>query len=78
MSNGRETFIELCLKGEVKIEDIDDFVDQWHDSEVPESLQVYLGMDDQEYGLWLTRPDRLSEILSSRRNHTDLGVTGAR
>lgn len=78
MSNGRETFIELCLKGEVKIEDIDDFVDQWHDSEVPESLQVYLGMDDQEYGLWLTRPDRLPEILSSRRNHTDLGVTGAR
>jgi hypothetical protein len=61
------TFIDLCLRGEVSINDVDDFVDAWHGGAGKATLREYLGMSEHEYSLWLTDPDELSRIFASRR-----------
>lgn len=63
-----DTFIEKCLRGDESPEDIDDYVDQWHEGAFDQPLHTFLGMTPQEYSAWLTRPDTLSTILNARRS----------
>lgn len=62
-----DTYIELCLQGEVDLEDIDDFVDRWHESDSTHSLPQYLGMNEEEYSVWVEKPAALPFILFARR-----------
>nr|VFJ54040.1 MAG: hypothetical protein BECKFM1743C_GA0114222_101334 [Candidatus Kentron sp. FM]VFJ54406.1 MAG: hypothetical protein BECKFM1743A_GA0114220_101313 [Candidatus Kentron sp. FM]VFK10862.1 MAG: hypothetical protein BECKFM1743B_GA0114221_101584 [Candidatus Kentron sp. FM] len=61
------SFIEKCVLGGTRPENIDDFVEQWHegDSELP--LHEYLGMTKAEYSLWMTNPDRLSSMIHAQQ-----------
>ena len=72
MSESKKRFIQLALNGEVLADEIEDFVDQWHESDSDEELQVYLGMTDEEYSLWFTDPDYLELILSARHRKQPL------
>jgi hypothetical protein len=55
------------------IDEIDDFVDGWHDD--PRNLPLYehLGFTKDEYALWLRSPDSLQLILNSRKHKIPLG-----
>lgn len=68
------SFIELCLKGDVLEEEIDQFVENWHEGRdgVDVELHDYLGMGWREYQLWSTTPSVLPFILTARRNRTSL------
>ena len=48
------TFITSCLNGEVLVEDIDDFVEAWHEGRegANQELHEYLGMSWEEYSIW--------------------------
>jgi hypothetical protein len=66
------TYMDLLLRGEVLMQDIDDFVDAWHDE--PEgsatssmSLAEYLGMTDDEYQLWVEHPSSLRFIAAAHK-----------
>ncbi len=61
------TFLSLALAGEAMTDEIDDYVDQWHEDPVGLSLHDYLGMDREEFGLWLDSPDMLPLIIASRK-----------
>lgn len=63
-------FIELCLKGDVLTDEIDDFVQDWHDGKAgaDQDLHVFLGMSWEEYSVWATNPSMLPYILSARKN----------
>jgi hypothetical protein len=61
------TFIDACLLGEVDLDGIDDFVQQWHESDSKRSLAEHLGMTDEEYAAWVENADALPFILCSRR-----------
>lgn len=66
------SFMDACLAGEALLDDIDDWVDTWHEhSGAPrgqrESLEAYLGFDDFEYSLWAERPSLLRVIVSARK-----------
>lgn len=68
MSDDRTTtFIELCLKGEASMTDVDDFVDAWHGGTGNSTLRECLGMSDHEYSLWINDPSELAGILASRK-----------
>jgi hypothetical protein len=58
MSRGR-AFIDLCPDGKVDFDDIDDFIDRWHETPRGAELHDYLGMTQEEYSLWLRVPDAL-------------------
>jgi hypothetical protein len=59
--------MELCVKGEASLSDIDDFIDTWHGGAGKASLREYLGLSESEYALWINEPDELARILASRK-----------
>jgi hypothetical protein len=67
MSDHDRSFVERALAGEVTIDEIDDFVDDWHDNPGDLPLYEHLGFTKDEYALWLKSPDSLPLILSSRK-----------
>ena len=74
MSDQRDDFVSLALAGEVMVDEIDDFVDRWHDNPEGIALHEYLGMNRDEYSLWLTSPDTLALIVASRKLNQPLDV----
>lgn len=62
-------FIAKCISGDVFLDEIDDYVDAWHDdSSSTMELYEYLGMTQSEYSLWMTTPSILGLIVNARRN----------
>jgi hypothetical protein len=61
------TFLDLYLAGKVQPDEIDDFVDRWHETPAGRELHDYLGMTPDEYSLWLRAPDALPYIAKARR-----------
>jgi hypothetical protein len=68
MSEGKMTFIDACLKGKAKPEDIDEWVEKWHDTADCGTLWDYLGMTGREYALWVMAPKSLNRIIAWHRN----------
>lgn len=66
-------FISLCLRGQVLLDEIDDFVDEWHENDHEETLCQFLGMTDREYTLWLSDAEVLPYILRARKENRDVG-----
>lgn len=60
-------FITKCLTGDALLEDVDDYVDEWHEGDGSIPLYRFLGMKRSEYELWVTDPDVLPFIVSARR-----------
>jgi hypothetical protein len=67
MSHRTRTFVDLCLDGEALADDIDDFVDEWHDGGTGIPLYRFLGFTHDEYKLWVERPNSLDLILYARK-----------
>ena len=62
-----KNFIKLCLDGKVRMSDIDDFIDYWHNSEIDIPLYDYLGMTEYEYNLWITDNTSLPRIIKAHK-----------
>lgn len=68
MSDLPSNFIDLALSGNAGLEDIDDFVDAWHESDGSVTLPDFLGMTPDEYALWVSNPETIEVILRARRD----------
>ena len=67
------TFIDLCISGDAFIDEIDDFIDKWHNGDGEDlELHEFLGMSDEEYSLWLACPSQLATIISAKRSNISL------
>lgn len=65
------SFVNLCINGDVLEDEVDDFVDSWHDDEETTlELHEYLGMTWDEYSVWSIKPSILPFIISARKNGT--------
>lgn len=69
---GSTTFFDLYSRGQALPDDIDDFIDRWHDRVDLQArslpLHEYLGLTLNEYELWVRDPDALPHILIARRD----------
>ena len=66
-----KTFIDACLAGTARPEEIDDWVDAWHDAapgSEDRTLDQYLGFTDEEGRLWARKPSSLWAILEDRKS----------
>lgn len=61
------TFVDACLSGTALLSDVDDWIDQWHESDTSLSLDSYLGFAEDEGSLFAERPEALRFIVSARR-----------
>ena len=76
MRTETETFLTLLEQGRVTADQIDDFVEAWHESgdEETRSLAEFLGMTDEEYGVSLMARRSLPVIMQARREGRPLRV----
>lgn len=63
------TFFDLFLDGQATRDDMDDFIDAWHDAgdEETRPLTEFLGMTEEEYSVWLMDTRTLPELAAARR-----------
>lgn len=62
-------FVQMCVNGEALMEEIDDFVDRWHEESGDIPLNRFLGMTKLEYKLWVADESMLPYIITAHRNH---------
>lgn len=72
MSNRAKSFMDLALRGEVLPDEIDDFVDRWHDSHSEGELAAFLGMTADEYSFWVSNPEYISLVIAARHRHQSI------
>lgn len=70
-------FIELCINGKALPCDIDDYIDQWHESDSKLDLNEYLGMTEEEYKYYIADEDFLPFIITAHRHKTDISSMAA-
>jgi hypothetical protein len=66
------TFVELCLQGDALVSDVDEFVQQWHESDDERELAEFLGLTESEYALWVEKPFSLKLIIFAKKNETPI------
>ena len=64
------TFLEDCLAGIAKAEDVDNYIDAWHENSSSLTLAQYLGMTEEEYGR-LVREGSAFSIIEAHRGSTE-------
>jgi len=60
-------FIIDCLNGDALMSDINDYIDQWHESDLDLPLYVFLGMSDIEYNFFVEDENYLGSIISAHK-----------
>jgi hypothetical protein len=68
------TFIELCIKGDAREEDISMFIEAWHEGRAGTNVELhdYLGMTWSEYQCWSVSPSVLPHVLNAHKLGTSL------
>jgi hypothetical protein len=61
-------FMDLVSNGDVLMDEINDFVAEWHETETDESISEFLGMGQAEYDLWVEQPASLRLIVAARED----------
>lgn len=73
---GTANFFELYSRGEALPDEIDGFIERWHEGADPRAkalpLHNYLGLSLDEYELWVQDPDVLPAILAAHRQALSL------
>ena len=72
MSEHEATFVDLCIQGKVLSDEIDDFVESWHESDSGKTLHDFLGMTWKEYAAWVDSPWMLPYIIAAHRQSISL------
>ena len=68
----RPSFIELCIRDKALPEEIDDFVQGWHQSDSNKELYEFLGMTWDEYATWVADAFILPLIIASHKTNRPL------
>ena len=64
--------MDLCLSGEAKLSEIDDYVKMWHEGSDSRTLDEFLGFTKDEYNLWVQYSEIPKYVLYARRRNADI------
>jgi hypothetical protein len=73
MSDSKHSFVGLFLRGELAADDIDDFIDAWHDNDTFMSLAEFLGMTDEQYKRWVEGEDLRTILIKNPEDIRGMG-----
>ena len=62
-------FYDLYMQDRVKIEDLDDFLEEWNRGSSNEAINEYLGLTKEQYYKWVDDPRKLESELDLIKNH---------
>jgi hypothetical protein len=74
MSPDFDTFVAKCLRGDCLCDEIDDYVDRWHDGDSEQPLSEFLGFTPEEYAVWLEMPQLLEWIFYARKTEKSIAA----
>ncbi|UVI31010.1 hypothetical protein [Paenibacillus spongiae] len=60
-------YMEACFAGEALQEEIEDYIEEWHESNSTEEVYEYLGMTEEEYAIWVENDSMLRTIFHARK-----------
>lgn len=63
------TYLQDYIDGIIKYDDIDDYIDKWHDSESILPLHEYLGITEGEYTLFVMDYQSLQRTVDLYKEH---------
>lgn len=61
-------FIQMCVAGTAKPEEIDKYVAEWNSAITALTLHEYLGMTLDEYKAWVIDPEAINIIVGRKPN----------
>lgn len=67
-------FINDVINADALIDEIDDYIEQWHISDSELSVFEYLGMSEEEYFLWLENDFYLKYIIAAHEQNKTIGT----
>jgi putative heme iron utilization protein len=62
-----DTFMQKLFDGEVQMLEIDNYIEQWHNSNSEKSLHEFLGMSWEEYSLFIKDPKFFESCITLTR-----------
>ena len=65
-------FIDDVLNADALIEEIDDYIEKWHNSDSDLSVYEYLGMTEEEYYLWVKDDFYLKYIIAAHDKNVSI------
>lgn len=57
------TFIDKCILGEATPDQIDDYIEEWHNTSTELSLPDYLGITIAGYDMWIQNSKYIYDIV---------------
>lgn len=71
-----KNFILDCLNGDALIDDLDEYIDYWHEkaNDLNVSLKDFLGMTEKEYNYFLKDEDYLADIIYAHEHNIDIDI----
>lgn len=64
-----KNFVQDCLDGNAILDDIDDYVEYWHNNDVNGTLEKFIGLDEYESEKWLQEGDDILRGVIYCRRH---------
>lgn len=58
-----KNFIQACIDADVLVDQIDDYIDEWHDGDYDVEIYEFLGMTQEEYRLWVENDSMIKYII---------------
>lgn len=65
-------FINDVINADALLDEIDDYIEKWHDSDTDCSVYEYLGMTEEEYFLWVENDFYLKYIISAHEKNINI------
>ena len=65
-------FINDVINADAILDEIDDYIEKWHDSDENRSVYEYLGMTEEEYLLWVENDFYLKYIVSAHEKNVNI------
>ena len=63
----KQTFVDAVLAGHATADDVDDWIERWHTTDTGDiELHEFLGLDENEMGLWVGSHASLEQIIARR------------
>ena len=66
-----EKFFDLHMAGKASVDDLDDFLEQWHRSPGNQPVTEYPGLTEAQYFAWCDDPAELKAELDRIRRNRD-------
>lgn len=65
------TFIDHCLTGGATLDEIDDYVELWHEGTIGHGMELreLLGMSKPEYARWMQDASAIEDIVAARKSN---------